>query len=207
MTAPLPVGAALLARLDEIATFRAVARPVVGIAGESGSGKTTAAEQLAAAAQAAGRAAVVLHQDDYFLRPPHTNHAHRCGDLSAVGPHEVDLARLARHVAEFRSGARAVSVPAVDYPGDRFVARTVDFSAAALLVVEGTYVLTLEALDARVFCAATHEQTRDRRRARNRDVDAPIVDEILAIEQALILPQRARADLVVAADFTIGGLR
>ena len=74
-------------------------------------------------------------------------------------------------------------------------------------MVEGTYVLALEALDARVFCAATHEQTRDRRRARNRDVDAPIVDEILAIEQALILPQRARADLVVAADFTIGGLR
>jgi uridine kinase len=47
----------------------------------------------------------VLHQDDYFVRPPRTNHAHRVRDLRAVGPHEVDLARLAAHVAAFR-GAR-----------------------------------------------------------------------------------------------------
>jgi uridine kinase len=92
----------------------------------------------------------------------------------------------------------------VDYPGDRFLTRTHDFSPLAALVVEGTYVLQLPALDLRIFLSATHEESRDRRRARNRDIVAPFVEQVLAIEHDVIARQAAVADVVVDAEFRVG---
>jgi len=187
-------------------------RLVVGVAGESGSGKSVTAVALARAMEARGIATGVLHQDDYFLRPPRVNHAHRERDLGAVGPHEVDLALLRRHVADFRAG-RATDAPLVDYPTDSFLTRRIDFAPLAALVVEGTYVLMLDdgdarvsdvrVLDVRVFLDATHDDTAGRRRARNRDVDAPFVQDVLRIEHAIIARQAAVAHLVVDRDFAI----
>ena len=180
----------------------ATARPVIGIAGESGSGKSITATALAQVLGAAGQPVVVLHQDDYFVRPPRANHEHRCGDLASVGPQEVDLSLIARHIADFRAERDTVG-PRVDRASDCFRTRPLELAKAAVLVVEGTYVLGLDDVDVRIFLAATHGDTAERRRRRNRDVDAPIIDRILAIEHALIAPQVERAHVVVDRDFVI----
>ena len=178
-------------------------RTVIAIAGESGSGKSSTATSIAHAMTADGHPTVVLHQDDYFLRAPRANHAHRCTDLSSVGHHEVDLTLLASHVAAFRIGRADVLAPRADAASDSFVTWRPDFVNAAVLVVEGTYVLHLDDSDIRIFLDATHEDTAERRRLRNRDVDAPIIDRILAIEHDLIAPQMSRAHIVIGRDFTI----
>lgn len=179
------------------------ARTVVGVAGESGSGKSVTASALARALTAADLPAAVLHQDDYFVRPPRANHAHRLIDLAHVGPHEVDLARLAADVAAFRACRPDLDVPLVDYAADRFTTRPLDCSTLAVLVVEGTYALLLDDLDVRLFLSATYEDTRERRRRRARDVDSPFVEQVLALEHRLIAPQGARADLVIDRDFVV----
>lgn len=206
MSAP-EAGAAVAGELAELlrSTFgvRAGRRTVVGVAGESGSGKSTTATALAGALAADGLRAEVLYQDDYFHRPPRTNHEHRSLDLAHVGPHEVDLDRLAAHVADFRAGRDGVVVPAVDYPANMFRTRVVDFGAADVLVVEGTYVLMLAELDVRVFLEATYADTRARRVARARDVDSPFVDRVLEIEHEIVARQAAVADLVIERGFAI----
>ena len=178
-------------------------RTVIAIAGESGSGKSSTATSIAHGLTAEGHPTVVLHQDDYFLRAPRANHAHRCADLSSVGPHEVDLTLLASHIAAFRIGRANVLAPRADAASDSFVTWRPDFVNAAVLVVEGTYVLHLEESDIRIFLDATHEDTAERRRQRNRDVDEPIIDRILAIEHDLIAPQASRAHIVIGSDFAI----
>lgn len=178
-------------------------RLVVGVAGESGSGKSTTATSLASVLSAEGLPAVVLFQDDYFVRPPRTNHEYRLHDIAAVGPHEVDLVRLAGHVEDFRAGRDGVEVPTVDYRANVFRARRVDFAAARVLVVEGTYALLLPELDARVFMEATYHDTRARRVARARDVDSPFVERVLGIEHEIIRGQAAGADLLVDRDFGV----
>ena len=81
-------------------------RVVIAIAGESGSGKSVTATTLAGELDATGIVTIVLHQDDYFLLPPRTNHEHRVHDLRNVGPHE-DLADLcARPAVARRSPAQ-----------------------------------------------------------------------------------------------------
>jgi uridine kinase len=45
-------------------------RTVIAVAGESGSGKSVTAIDLAAVLNRAGIGAAIIHQDDYFIRPP-----------------------------------------------------------------------------------------------------------------------------------------
>lgn len=201
--AHLVLARSLLAKLEREYGLGGEERTVVAIAGESGSGKSTSALALAEVLAARGISAVVLHQDDYFIRPPRANHVHRLGDLSSVGPHEVRLDLLASHIADFRAGRDVPDAPRADHHADSFVTRRLDFATASVLVVEGTYVLTLDDADARIFFEATHEETDERRRRRNRDVDAPIMSRILAIEHEIIALQVRRADIVVDRQFSI----
>jgi uridine kinase len=177
-------------------------RAIIAIAGESGSGKSVTAAGLARELTAAGICTGVLNQDNYFHRPPRTNHEYRLLDLRHVGPHEVNLDLLQSHADAFRDG-REISGPLVDYPSNRFVVQEHDFSSLGALIIEGTYVFRLRDIDVRIFLEATHEDTRERRRVRARDIDAPIIDQILAIEHALIAPQAALAHIVIDQDFAI----
>ena len=178
-------------------------RIVIAVAGESGSGKSVTAVCLARELAASGRVTEVLHQDDYFIRPPAANHAHRVADLASVGPQEVDFALLRAHVAAFRRGENGVVAPRVDYPADCFDTQERNFHSVQVLVVDGTYVLAHVDADIRIFLEATSDDTRERRRARNRDIDAPVVDRVLAIEHPIIAAQRAVADIVIDRDFHI----
>ncbi len=175
-------------------------RLVVGVAGESGSGKSTAAAQLADLLNARGIPSAFINQDNYFIRPPRTNHEFRLQDLANVGPHEVQLALIAEHIEAFRAGSH-VTAPAVNYPANRFDTVTRDFAGLQVLIVEGTYVLMLDGLDVGVFLEATHRDTHERRMARNRDIWEPIIDTILDIEHRLIAPQADRAQWLIDRDF------
>jgi uridine kinase len=194
---------ALVARaIDELELPRS-GRIVIAVAGESGSGKSVTAIALSQQLTSAGIPATVLHQDDYFLLPPRTNHEHRVLDLGNVGPHEVNLALLQSHVDAFRAERDGVEGPAVDYPANRFATQRHDFSRFGALIVEGTYVFRLRDIDLRIFLEATHHDTRERRRVRNRDIDAPIIDQVLALEHDLIAPQAAQANILIDRDFAI----
>jgi uridine kinase len=178
-------------------------RLVVGVAGESGSGKSVVATSLARELAALGRRPCVLHQDDYFIRPPRTNHDHRMVDIaSRTGPHEVRLDLIESHIAAFRAG-ETVEAPLVNYPANRFDTHTLTFADTDTLVVEGTYVLQLGGLDARIFLTATHQDTAERRRARNRDIDDPRVYQVLDIEHQLIAPQVNVADAVIDRHYVL----
>ena len=93
--------------------------------------------------------------------------------------------------------------PVVDYPANAFGTQVIDFSPWSALIVEGTYVLRLHDVDIRIFLEATSDDTRGRRLVRNRDIDAPIVDQVLAIEHSLIAPQVALAQIVIDREFRI----
>ena len=180
-------------------------RTVIAVAGESGSGKSVTAMSLARELSAGGYVTEVLHQDDYFVRPPAVNHAHRVADLASVGPQEVDFDRLRAHVAAFRRGETGVVVPRVNYGADQFISEPRDFHDVRILVVDGTYVLAQVDADIRIFLDATSDDTRERRRVRNRDIEAPVVDQVLAIEHQIIAPQRNIADIIIDREFRLVG--
>jgi uridine kinase len=177
-------------------------RTVIAVAGESGSGKSVTAIDLAAVLNTAGIRTAIIHQDDYFIRPPRTNHEHRLTDLGSVGPQEVQMDVIEANMSAFRLGW-GIEAPFVDYPGNRFLTQMLDFSDTQVLVVEGTYALLLDGWDIGVFLQATYRDTEARRKARNRDIDDPFVDQVLEIEHQLIAPQALRAHILLDRDFEI----
>jgi uridine kinase len=205
--APPPQSLALAEALADIIATRiplsSAEGLVIGIAGESGSGKSLTAASLVRALDDRGCTTAVIHQDDYFKLPPRTNHEQRLTNLAHVGPHEVDLVLIRAHIAAFRAGTDVTDAPLVDYPGNRFISHVLHFVGRQALIVEGTYALTLDELDVRVFLEATHEETRQRRRERNRDIDAPIIDQILTIEHEIVAHQAQGADIIIDRQFAI----
>lgn len=199
------VSASLGSRLRDDFGLHERKRRVIGIGGESGSGKSVTALCLAEELRRAGIPTAVIHQDDYFHLPPRANHENRRLDLRNVGPHEVNLDLIRTHCDAFRAGRDNVTAPLVDYPSDRMLAQQLDFSKTQVLIVDGTYILPLPDMDVRIFLRASHDETRERRRERNRDLDDPMIERVLAIEHEIIKGQAALADVVVSQDFIVEG--
>lgn len=206
-SALVPVAGDIVRELaPRLAAVRAGGRLVIGFGGESGSGKSETARMVAETLTGGGIEALVINMDDYYIRPPYTNHEWRqAGPIERIGPGEVDLARLDAHIAAFRRGEPGVLAPRLVYAENRFEERHLDFGGVRVLCVEGTYVLSLEALDVRVFLAATHAETAARRAARARAAEelSPFVARVLEHEHQIVARYAARADLIVDAEFRL----
>ena len=141
-----PIGTDLARALYDLLTgkfeLRNGDRVVIGIGGESGSGKSSAATSLARELRESGVRTCVINSDDYFHLPPRTNHEQRLRSLRHVGPHEVNLPLVEQHIRDFRAARNNVIAPQVNYPADRFDAQRHDFDTFQALIVEGTYERT-----------------------------------------------------------------
>ena len=128
-------------------------RVVIAVAGESGSGKSTTATRLGRALSNAGVRAGLIHQDDYFLRPPRTNHEYRLLDLAHVGPHEVNLDLLQTHLDAFLEANLMGSLRLIQSAHGAGVARFIFISTCAVHEV----ILEDRPLD-ETFCRDTEQR-------------------------------------------------
>jgi uridine kinase len=110
---------------------------VIGVAGGSGSGKTTIAH---AVVDAAGADLVSLIQHDAYYRDlAHLELADRL-KVNFDHPDSLETELLIHHLQELRSG-RAVEVPVYDFSIHTRTAATVHVAAEAVVMVEGILVL------------------------------------------------------------------
>jgi uridine kinase len=191
---------ALLSRIRESG-----GKYIISVAGESGSGKSETATAIADALAQEGIDSVIFQQDDYFVYPPKSNDRARRDDIAWVGPQEVRLDLLDEHLNAFRDGAPSIGKPLVVYETDSINAEDIPTAEARVAIAEGTYTSLLVNVDTRVFIARDYEETRAHREKRKRDAAEldPFIDEVLKIEHAIISEHRARADIVINADYSV----
>ena len=176
---------------------------VIGIAGESGSGKTISSLGLKTVFESKGKRTTVAHMDDFFHLPPASNHQARLEDISRVGVSEVNLSLLENVINAFRFNSPSVSQPLVNYESNSISTITWNANEFDVLIVEGTYTLFLENLDVRIFIDRDFTETKDDRLARGRDIANDFVEEVLAIEHDIIQQQKSNCDLCIESNFTI----
>jgi uridine kinase len=120
-----------------------VSRPfVVGIAGGTGSGKTTVAHKLASA-MPTGRCVAIEH-DAYYHDQAHLLPEERV-KVNYDHPASLESSLLALHLRELRAG-RAVEVPTYDFANHTRRRETRTVAPARLIIVEGILVFTEPAL-------------------------------------------------------------
>jgi uridine kinase len=119
---------------------------VLGIAGGTGSGKTTVAERLVAGL--AGQLVVVIDHDAYYR----DRSGLPAGERLAINydhPDAIETELLVAHLADLRAG-RAIEVPQYDFREHVRRPQTRPVAPAPVVIVEGILVLADERLRAQM---------------------------------------------------------
>ncbi len=190
--------------------IRATEKYTLTVAGESGSGKSETAQAIAnELVRLDGNIkSVIFQQDDYFVFPPKSNDKARREDLSWVGPGEVNLPLLDRHLAVFKRGQATLVKPLVIYETDSITTEQIVMGDARVAIAEGTYTTLLDNADCRIFIARNYEDTRAHREKRKRDAAEldPFIDSVLKIEHDIISAGKERADIIISRDYDVEGI-
>jgi uridine kinase len=173
---------------------------VVGIAGESGSGKSVTAICLQQVLELQNKKVVVIHQDDYFLLPPKTNHEAREKNINHVGAQEVKLDVLQTNIDDFIKNKKSITKPLVESKIDE---EQIDIEPADVLIIEGTYVLQLQQLAHKIFMTRTYVDTLPQRIERGREQHSAFIEQVLQIEHNIISKQKQQADMIVLKDYSL----
>lgn len=118
---------------------------VLGIAGGSGSGKSTIAKAILEALPA-GRG-VMLQQDNYYRSQAHLPEAERAS-VNYDHPDALELDLLTRHLDSLRTG-QSITRPTYDFTIHDRLKEGVRVAPAPIIVVEGILVLADERLRSR----------------------------------------------------------
>ncbi len=115
---------------------------VIGIAGGSGSGKTTVAQQIL---NRVGADQIAFIQHDSYYKDlgglPPTHHA----EINFDHPNSLETELLIKHIKALRSG-RAIEVPIYDFSTDRRTSQTFRIEARRVIIVEGILIFVDAAL-------------------------------------------------------------
>lgn len=173
------------------------------VGGESGSGKSTLSLALKEVLEEEGLATFIFHMDDYFHLPPQSNHERRMESLEHVGPQEVNLELLDKHLRMSREGSGFIEKPLVHYRENVIRKVMVDLHETRIVIAEGTYTTLLNNVDCRIFMTRNYEDTYQDRIRRNRDPVNPANEEILKIEHRIIRPHTKRADILIDKKYNV----
>jgi uridine kinase len=196
---------------------------VIGVAGGSGSGKTTVVRRIVDALDGAG--VTVLEHDRYY-RDRNDLRLEERAALNYDHPDSLETDLLVQHVNELRAG-QAVQVPVYDFTRHARVPSTDNVAPTRALIVEGILIYTDAALrglmDIKVF-VDTDDDTRFIRRLqrdtseRGRTMQS-VIDQYLSTVKPMHLefvePSKRYADViipqggynVVAIDMLLGLIR
>ena len=115
---------------------------IIGIAGGTGSGKTTVARKVAAALPQ--EAVAIIEHDSYYLAPDNVTFEERCR-LNYDHPDSLDNEMLIEHLGLLRSG-EAVDVPVYDFKTHLRQQESRRVEATPVIILEGILVF----VDARI---------------------------------------------------------
>lgn len=175
----------------------------IGIAGESGSGKSVTAFALQKILNENNIKNLVWQMDDYFRLPPKSNHENRLKSMENVGTQEVNLARLSRNISDFKNGRRVIEKPLVHYNENIIASEQINTEDYTVVIVEGTYILEIDDFDFKIFIDRNYKDSYENRMKRNRDEKSNFVEQVLEIEHQIIKQFKSKADLVLGKNYEL----
>lgn len=177
---------------------------VIGIAGGTGSGKTTITRKII---QRFGDDVSVIHHDSYYKAHHDMPFEERCR-LNFDHPNAFDTDLLIEAVRELKAG-RAVSCPVYDYSIHDRSSETVTVTPAKVVIVEGILIFESKELcdlmDIKIFVDADADERILRRiirdvRDRGRSLDSVITQYLATVKpmhEQFVEPSKKNADIII----------
>ncbi|MCP4290323.1 MAG: uridine kinase [bacterium] len=189
----------------EDSTKNPLAPVIIGVAGGSGSGKTTVAYRVREACP--GKTIQIIHHDSYYKDNSHLSLEERAA-INYDHPKAFETRLLVEHLKELRSG-KSVNIPRYDYSIHSRLPDTDIMEPADIIFVEG--ILTLEStilrkmMDMRLYVDVDSDERVLRRMKRDinergRSMDS-VIDQYLKVVRPMHLqfvwPSKRYAQLVI----------
>ena len=160
---------------------------VIGIAGGTGSGKTTLMKNLT---QRLGNEVTVMSHDNYYKRLDHLSFEERCA-VNYDEPAAFDTSLMTYHLSELRRGAE-VDVPIYDFTVHNRSNETVHLVPRKVIIVEGILIFENQALrdlmDIRIFVDTDADIRLCRRIKRDVTKRGRTLESVLKQYQATVKP-------------------
>ena len=178
---------------------------LIGIAGGTGSGKTTLANRLVDSF--GGDEVSILRHDNYYKRHDDMPYEERC-KLNYDHPDAFDTQLLYEHIRALKNG-KAIQMPVYDYTVHNRSDETVGVNPAPVIVLEGIMIFAerrlCDLMDIKVF-VDTDADVRILRRIirdvnqRGRSLDS-VIDQYLTtvkpMHEQFVEPSKRRADIII----------
>jgi uridine kinase len=184
---------------------------LVGIAGGSGSGKTTFAHKIMAAVN--DPSVALLHQDSYYLASPNAA-LNREGAQNFDHPEAFDWALLKEQLRRLKRG-EAVATPVYDFRTSRRVVDTHTVGPCQTILMEGIFTLwdaeIRDLFDLKIYLHVESDIRFIRRlhrdvKERGRSLDSIIrqyYDTVRPMHHEFLEPTKQYADIVVGEETDI----
>lgn len=178
---------------------------VIGIAGGSGSGKTTVAQEIL---QRVGRDRIAFLQHDSYYKDlsglPSAQHA----EINFDHPDSLETELLIQHIASLRDG-QPVEVPIYDFATDSRTSHTFTIQPHRVIIIEGILIFTEAALrdmmDVKIFVDTDADLRFIRRLERDitergRSTESVIKQYLLTVRPMhleFVEPSKRYADVII----------
>ncbi|EHY59346.1 Uridine kinase [Exophiala dermatitidis] len=180
---------------------------IIGIAGSSGSGKTSLAVEIVQSLNLPW--VIILSIDSFYksLTPEQNAAAHR-NEYDLDSPSSIDLDLLVEKLRDLKQGKRT-DIPIYSFQEHQRLDRTLSIYSPHVIVLEGILALhdprVLEMLDMKIFVEADADLCLSRRivrdvRERGRTIEGTIKQWFAFVKpvfQRYVEPQKQAADLIV----------
>lgn len=172
-------------------------RYVVGISGESGSGKSELSHTLGKRLKVDHIRVKVIHTDNYYkIQPLLREEWRRNKGFDKIGLDEYDWVKIRKTIRDFKEEQECV-VPCIDLIPEQVDKLITDFSKIDLLVIDGLYAIEAADVDLRVFIDLTYQETKINQIIRMKEEMNTFRLKILDREHQAVSSLKPKADLVV----------
>lgn len=177
---------------------------IIGISGESGSGKSELAHVISKGLRKHGIFAKPLHIDNYYRILPllRTEWRKQHGIENVVGYGEYDWDTLYRNVQEFKDG-KVSTGPCVDLVTEQVDQLTTDYSTVDMLVIDGLYAIKTEGIDLRIFIELTYHETKKAQVVRGKEPQNEYRMAVLEKEHQMVQALKPMADVLIGMDYEV----
>ena len=181
---------------------------IIGIAGGTGSGKTTVVRQIMN--ELPETEVGIISQDSYYKETNGMTYEERC-NINFDHPRAIDFDLLVQHLKDLKSG-KTISQPVYSFVTHNRTDDTIITHPRKVMIVEGILILTNQELremfDIKVFVHADSDERLIRRLKRDIAERGRDMEEVLnryqttlkPMHQQFIEPTKAFADIIIPND-------
>jgi uridine kinase len=166
---------------------------IIGISGESGSGKSELAHVIAKGLRKHGIMAKPIHIDNYYRIHPleRTEWRKKNGIGNVVGYGEYDWDTIYQNIDDFKN-SRKSTMPCVDL-----------VNGIDMLVVDGLYAIKTEGVDLKVFLELTYHETKKAQVIRGKEPQNDYRMAVLEQEHRMVQALKPKADILISKEYEV----